>query len=490
MREFHTVAAVRASEAPLLAALPDGVLMRRAAHGLARVTVAELKSRTGGVAGRAVGLLVGSGDNGGDALWAGAMLRGRGVAVTAALLAPARTHRAGLDALLAAGGRVTEDLAPGVFSGADLVLDGIVGISGRGPLRPPAAALVSSVPAPIIAVDLPSGVDPETGTVDGPAVRAAVTVAFGARKPVHALAADRCGRVELIDIGLDLPSPAFTALDPADAGALWPVPGPADDKYTQGVAGVIAGSHTYPGAAILCAGAAVAATSGMVRYVGGGREEVLRAWPEIVAAERLEDAGRVQAWVVGPGMGVDADAGERLRQVLASDLPVLVDADGLTLLAAHPEWARERTAPTLLTPHAGEFARLSGRAPAADRVGAAKALAADLGATVLLKGRATVIADSDGRVMVNEAGGSWESTAGSGDILAGLIGALLASGMEPLLAAAAGARVHSRAAELAALGSPCEPGWSGAGAPISASVMLAHVRPAVRSIAGARLSVE
>lgn len=486
MREFHTVAAVRASEAPLLASLPDGVLMRRAAHGLARVTVAELKSRTGGVAGRAVGLLVGSGDNGGDALWAGAMLRGRGVAVTAVLLAPARAHRAGLDALLAAGGRVTEELGAGVFSGVDLVLDGIVGISGRGPLRPAAAALVSAVSAfaPIIAVDLPSGVDPETGTADGPAVRAAVTVAFGARKPVHALAADRCGRVELIDIGLDLPPPAFTALDPADAGALWPVPGPADDKYTQGVTGVIAGSHTYPGAAILCAGAAVAATSGMVRYVGGGREEVLRAWPEIVAVERLEDAGRVQAWVVGPGMGVDADAGERLRQVLSSDLPVLVDADGITLLAAHPEWARERTAPTLLTPHAGEFARLSGHAPAADRVGAAKALAADLGATVLLKGRATVIADSDGRVMVNEAGGSWEATAGSGDILAGLIGALLASGLEPMLAAAVGARVHSRAAELAALGPPCEAGWSGAGAPISASVMLANVRPAVRSMAG------
>lgn len=474
MREFHSVAAVRASEAPLLASLPDGVLMRRAAHGLAHVVAAELKERTGGVAGRAVGLLVGSGDNGGDALWAGAMLRGRGVAVTAVLLDPARAHHAGLTALLAAGGRITEAL-PAV----DLALDGIVGISGRGPLRPAAAALVASVSAPIIAVDLPSGVDPETGTVEGPAVRAAVTVAFGALKPVHALAADRCGRVELIDIGLTLPDPDLSALDAADAGALWPVPGPADDKYTQGVTGVIAGSHTYPGAAILCAGAAVAATSGMVRYVGGGREEVLRAWPEIVATERLEDAGRVQAWVVGPGMGVDARAGERLRRVLETEVPVLIDADGLTLLAAHPEWARTRTAPTLLTPHAGEFARLTGASPAADRVGAARALAADLGVSVLLKGRATVIADRDGRVLVNEAGGSWESTAGSGDILAGLVGALLASGLDPVLAAAAGARVHSRAAELAALGG------TGAGAPISASTMLAHVRPAVRSVRAA-----
>ncbi|WP_024796236.1 NAD(P)H-hydrate dehydratase [Tomitella biformata] len=479
MREFHSVAAVRASEAPLLAALPDGVLMRRAAHGLARVVAAELKGRVGGVAGRAVGLLVGSGDNGGDALWAGAMLRGRGVAVTAVLLDPARAHHAGLTALLAAGGRIVDRL-PAV----DLVLDGIVGISGRGPLRPAAAELVSQVRAPIIAVDLPSGVDPDTGTTSGPAVRAAVTVAFGALKPVHALAADRCGRVELIDIGLALPAPELTALGAADAGALWPVPGPDDDKYSQGVTGIIAGSHTYPGAAILCAGAAVAATSGMVRYVGTGRTEVLTAWPEIVATERLADAARVQAWVVGPGMGVDAAAGELLRTVLATDLPVLVDADGLTLLAANPQWARARRAPTLLTPHAGEFARLARPhpevpSPVADRVGAARALAADLGVSVLLKGRATVIADPDGQVRVNEAGGSWESTAGSGDILAGLIGALLAAGLDPLRAAAAGARVHSRAAELAALGG------TAVGAPISASAMLAQVRPAVRAVRAA-----
>lgn len=474
MHDFHSVAAVRAAEAPLLASLPDGVLMRRAAHGLAVVVAVELKARTGGVAGRSVGLLVGSGDNGGDALWAGAMLRGRGVRVTAVLLDPARAHTAGLAALLAAGGTVGSTV-----TGADLVLDGIVGISGRGPLRPAAAGIVAGVRAPIIAVDLPSGVDPETGTVDGPAVRAAVTVAFGARKPVHALAADRCGRIELIDIGLALPAPEFQVYADADAGALWPVPGPADDKYTQGVTGIIAGSHTYPGAAVLCAGAAVAATSGMVRYVGGARAEVLSAWPEIVAAERQADAGRVQAWVVGPGTGVDADAGARLEQVLATELPVLVDADGLTLLAANPQWARARSAPTLLTPHAGEFERLAGTSPAADRVGATRALARELGVTVLLKGQATVIADAHGHTLVNEAGGSWESTAGSGDILAGMIGALLAAGLDPLRAAAAGARAHSRAARLAAYAGTQTP------APISASAMLAFVRPGVRELLSA-----
>ena len=325
-------------------------------------------------------------------------------------------------------------------------------------------------------MDLPSGVDPQTGVARGPAVWAQVTVAFGARKPVHALAPERCGRVELVEIGLSLPAPALRSLSDADAGALWPVPGPRDDKYTQGVVGVIAGSHTYPGAAVLCAGAAVAATSGMVRYVGTGAEEVLRAWPEVVAARRLEDAGRKPAWAVGPGMGTGPAAGELLRRVLETDRPVLVDADGLTLLAANPEWARGRRGPTVLTPHAGEFARLTGADPAADRVGAARGLARQLGVTVLLKGQATVVAGPDGATMVNAAAGSWESTAGSGDILAGMIGALLASGLDAGLAAAAAARAHSRAAELAALAG------TGTGAPISATVLLAHVRTAVRAL--------
>ncbi|WP_337110783.1 NAD(P)H-hydrate epimerase, partial [Prescottella equi] len=283
----------------------DGTLMGRAAHGLARVAAGELPARTGGVVGRRVTLLVGSGDNGGDALWAGALLRRRGVAVTAVLLNPDRAHPAGLAALQAAGGRVSPD--PG---DPDLVLDGIVGISGTGPLRPAAAAIVAQLDAPIVAVDLPSGVDPDTGAVtgplrpaaaaivaqldapivavdlpsgvdpdtgavDGPAVTAAVTVAFGALKPVHALAAARCGRVELVPIGLTLPEADLQALDPWEVGRLWPVPHAADDKYTQGVVGVVAGSRRYPGAAVLSAGAAVTATAGMVRYAGRAADEVV-----------------------------------------------------------------------------------------------------------------------------------------------------------------------------------------------------------------------
>lgn len=469
MRAFHTVDQVRAAEAPLLAALPDGALMRRAAHGLAGVVASELRSRTGGVAGRSVTLLVGSGDNGGDALWAGAMLRRRGVAVRAVLLDPARAHGPGLAALRAAGGRVGAEVGE-----PDLVLDGIVGISGRGPLRPAAAELVARIDAPIVAVDLPSGVDPDTGATSGPAVTAAVTVAFGALKPVHILAGSRCGRVELVDIGLDLPEASIAALTPDEVGARWPLPGSRDDKYTQGVVGVIAGGASYPGAAVLCCGGAVAATSGMVRYAGSAAPQVLSHWPEVVAVNGFADAGRVQAWVVGPGVGTGAAAREAVAFALGTDLPVLVDADGLSVLAAEPDLVAGRSAPTLLTPHAGEFARVAGVDPADDRIGRTRDLAARWGVTVLLKGRATVIADPDGQVLVNEAGGSAAATAGSGDVLSGVIGALLSTGLPASTAAAMGARAHSLAAALAA-GDGSE-----VAAPISAGALLSQVRASVR----------
>lgn len=476
MRSYYPCATVRAAEAPLLASLPEGTLMRRAAHGLARISAAALRDLTGGVAGRRVSLLVGSGDNGGDALWAGTFLRRRGVAVTALLLDPERVHTAGLAALKAAGGRAVP-ARPEYLGDPDVVLDGIVGISGRGPLRPAAAELVDAITAPIIAVDTPSGVDPDTGAVDGPAVTATLTVAFGALKPVHVLAAPRCGRVELVDIGLDLPESGLVAAEAAEIGAIWPVPGADDDKYSQGVVGVSAGSVRYPGAAVLCTGAAVAATSGMVRYAGSARTEVLTHCPEVVAASSVADAGRVQAWIVGPGGGTDDAAEATVRDILATDLPVLVDADGLTVLARNPALVRGRTAPTLLTPHAGEFARLTGHRPEPDRVAAVRALAAEWGVHVLLKGRATLIARPDGHVFVNEAGGSWASTAGAGDVLSGIIGALLSSGMPVDLAAAAGARAHATAANIAARTGAYE---GATAAPVSASTILSRVRDAVR----------
>ncbi|MDI9934376.1 NAD(P)H-hydrate dehydratase [Rhodococcus opacus] len=479
MRGYYTADEVRAAEAPLLASLPDGALMRRAAHGLATVVAAELRARTGGVAGRTITVLVGSGDNGGDALWAASMLRKRGAAATAVLLKPEKAHAAGLAAFTAAGGRVA---APSDELGLpDLVIDGIVGISGRGPLRPDAAALVDRIEAaPIVSADLPSGVDPDTGAVDGPAVSAAVTVAFGALKPVHALGAAHCGRVELVDIGLSLGAAGITALDAADVGAAWPVPGAGDDKYSQGVVGVVAGSDGYPGAGVLCTGAAVTATSGLVRYAGPCTNEVLAHSPEVIATADLAKAGRVQSWVVGPGMGTDDAARRTLRTVLESDVPVLVDADGLTLLAEDPDLVRSRTAATLLTPHAGEFARLTGTDPGPDRVASARALAADWNVHLLLKGRATVIAEPGGRIFVNEAGGSWSATAGAGDVLAGIIGSLMAAGITPARAAAVGARAHSLAANLAARGGGADLSAGRGTAPISAATLLAHLRESIR----------
>ncbi|MGI5223211.1 NAD(P)H-hydrate dehydratase [Nocardia sp. CA-290969] len=481
MSGYYTADEVRAAEAELFTRVPAGVPMRRAAYGLAGVVAAELRSRSGGVAGRKVGLLVGSGDNGGDALWAGSMLRRRGVVVTAVLLNPERAHAAGLAALRKAGGRICTDSAAAVggLAGAELVVDGIVGISGRGPLRPAAARIVAESDVPIIAADLPSGVDPDTGAVEGPAVQAAVTVAFGARKPVHALAAARCGRIELVPIGLRLPAPRLAALEPAAVGAGWPVPGPADDKYTQGVVGVHAGSETYPGAAVLCTGGAVAATSGMVRYIGSAGPAVLAQYPEVVAAPDLGAAGRVQSWVFGPGSGTDRTARDRLAEILATDLPVVIDADGLTMLAEQPELVRGRRAATVLTPHAGEFRRLTGEEPGPDRVASVRDFAESWQVTVLLKGRSTLVAEPGGPVLVNEAGGSWAATAGAGDVLSGVLGALLAAGRKPGWAAAAAARVHAMAAESAAFAMRPD---AYAAAPISATPLLRHLPRAIAAV--------
>jgi ADP-dependent NAD(P)H-hydrate dehydratase / NAD(P)H-hydrate epimerase len=470
MRHYYTGDQIREAEAPLLASLPDGALMRRAANGLAAAIARELVLRTGGIAGRSVCAVVGSGDNGGDALWAATFLRRRGAAATAVLLKPERTHQKALAAFRKAGGRVVQT----VPATTDLVIDGVVGISGSGPLRPAAAEVFSAVDdagIPVAAVDIPSGVDVQTGAVSGPAVHADLTVTFGGLKPVHALG--DCGRVELVDIGLDLAPTDVMSFDAADVAARWPVPGPKDDKYTQGVTGILAGSATYPGAAVLCAGAAVAATSGMVRYAGSAGQQVLSHWPEVIAAPSASAAGRVQAWAVGPGLGTDEAGASALWFALDTALPVIVDADGLTILAAHPDLVANRSAPTVLTPHAGEFARLAGSPPGDDRVAATRKLADQFGATVLLKGNITVIAEPGGPVYLNPAGQSWAATAGSGDVLSGIIGALLAAGLPAGEAAAAGAFVHARAANLSA----ADPGPRTV--PTSASRILAHIRTAL-----------
>jgi hydroxyethylthiazole kinase-like uncharacterized protein yjeF len=311
--------------------------------------------------------------------------------------------------------------------------------------------------------------------VAGAAFTADLTVTFGCLKPglLVGAGADRAGEVRLVDIGLapHLPAAAVRVLERADVAALLPAPGSDADKYTRGVVGIVAGSVPYSGAAVLCTGAAARGGAGMVRYAGTVPDAVRARWPEaVVAPPRPSEAGRVQAWVAGPGMGTDAAARALLDDVLASDVPVLVDADGITLLAGQPDALRRRRAPTVLTPHDREFARLAGPV-GPDRIGAARRAAADLGAVVLLKGNRTVVASPDGTAYVNPTGTSWLATAGSGDVLSGLGGALLASGLEPAVAAAAAAYLHGVAGRLAA-----------GGAPTTASAVLDAVPAALRAI--------
>ena len=471
MRGVHTVEQVRAAEDVLLARLPEGALMARASYGLA-LECAELLGR---VYGARVVLLVGAGNNGGDALYAGAYLARRGALVTALLLAPDRAHPGGLAALRAAGGRIA-DPSPAVVADADLVLDGIVGIGGSGDLRPAAVPLAQAARAvTTVAVDIPSGVDADTGEAGEHAVRADVTVTFGTLKPGLVVGAGvaHVGDLRLVDIGLDetLPAADTVVLEADDVAALLPTPGGTDDKYTRGVIGLVSGSAAYPGAGVLSTGAAINGGAGMVRYAGTAADAIRAAYPEVVVQQGAQPSTlRVQAWVAGPGGGTDDDARDLLADVLSTDVPVLVDADGITVLGAHPELLRGRSAATVLTPHDREFARIA-EGPSADRLGSARAAAAALGATVLLKGDATVVAAPDGRAWINRTGTPWLGTAGSGDVLSGLIGSLLAAGLEPPLAAAVGAYVHGVAGQLAATDGP----------PSSVDVLRA-LRPALRTI--------
>lgn len=487
---------VRDAEKPLLAA---GVpLMDRAAFALAVRVAAELRQRRGSVRGAAVVVLVGSGNNGGDALHAGALLAGRGAGVVAVATSD-HAHPGGLAALRAAGGRVVSvaDGGPGprVRTGdaiadayaADVVLDGLLGIGARGAPRGPGGEIVRLLgelladdaaggrgTGPlVVAVDTPSGIGVDAGDVPGEpggVLRADVTVTFGAAKPGLLLppAAGLVGRLEVVDIGLDLAGarPAVARLDVDDVAALWPVPAADSQKYTRGVLGVVAGTPAYPGAAVLTVSAAVRAGVGMVRFLGspGVTATVLGARPEVVAGD-----GRVQAWALGPGVDpTDGPRAERVRaalaDVVAHGLPAVVDAGALRLLP-------DRLAPwVVLTPHAGELATLlssRGEDVAREQV-EAEALrwtrrAHELThATVLLKGAVTVVVGAQGTVYSQADGPAWLATAGAGDVLTGLLGALLAGRARDAIAdptlvaalAAAAALVHGRAAHRATPGGP------------------------------------
>ncbi|WP_225825021.1 NAD(P)H-hydrate dehydratase [Streptomyces naphthomycinicus] len=464
MRTAYSVETVRAAERALMARLPEGALMQRAAAGLA-AACADLLGR---VYGSRVVLLAGSGDNGGDALYAGARLARRGAGVTALLLTPERAHGGGLAALRRAGGAVAaadsagfDGLAEELILRADLVVDGIVGIGGKGGLRPDAerlAGVVARSRAAVVAVDLPSGVDADTGEVRGAALPADLTVVFGAYKPGLLVdpAREYAGVVRFVDIGLE-PPPAdaeVESLQHADVARLLPAPAAESDKYRRGVVGIAAGSARYPGAAVLAVSGALRGGAGAVRYVGPAGEAVIARFPETLVSDAgPAKAGRVQAWVVGPGAGDDAAT---VAEVLEADVPVLVDADGLRL--AERDAVRRRTAPTLMTPHAGEAAALLGvrrEEVEGARLAAARELAAVYRATVLLKGSTTLVAGAGGEaVRVNATGTPWLATAGSGDVLSGLAGSLLAAGLDAVDAGSVAAYLHGLAGRFAAEGAP------------------------------------
>jgi len=491
MERAYEVETIRAAEAPLLAATAPDELMKQAAFAVATTVLDELRRLGARRSGSTVLLLVGGGNNGGDALYAGAYLARRGLQVTAALCTD-RPHERGLAAATAAGVRARPllgdtgphwDLLAELAARAGVWVDGLTGIGATGGLREPLAGIVTALVAhrtampdepTVVAVDVPSGIGVDDGTLPGPVLPADVTVTMGAAKPGLLVrpAAALAGRLVVVDIGLwpGLPAPAVQRLTPADVADLLSFPEPSDHKYTRGVLGLVAGSTTYPGAAVLASAGALHTGLGMVRYLGPDAISRLvhQRFPEVVLG-----TGRVQAWAVGSG--VDPADGERAEEVrdavsraLADGLPAVLDAGSLAL-------APPRLAPNLvLTPHAGELARLlTDRGQGTTRADVeaaplptARRAAVLTGAVVLLKGATTVVAAPGGTTFAQADGTPWLATAGTGDVLTGVLGALLAVAGEELTAdrdaggartaarAAAAALVHGRAGARASAGGP------------------------------------
>lgn len=462
-------------------------LMQRAALGLENVCIDLLRLGRGRVVGARVVLLVGSGNNGGDTLFAGSHLARRGARVLALKTSP-EIHEAGARALVAAGGRIAGvsgsevELAQAVRSvrHADLVLDGIVGIGGSGAVREPAATLVRAIEPPStirVAVDTPSGVDPDSGEIADPAAvfRADVTVTFGCLKSGLVLppGRDATGVVELIDIGLEsqLASlPDVKLLQFADVVPFLRAPGHDDFKYSHGVAGVVAGSAEFPGAAHLVTGGARHTGVGMVRIADRGdgvAQSVVNRFPDVVAADGA-DLGhdpRVTAWAIGPGAGTDQKTAADIAMLLGTESPVVIDADAITVVAGDDdlrESIRRRSATTVLTPHIGEFKRL-GFDLAGGRIAATRRAADDLGAVVVLKGPGSVIAGPGDKVYVDPIGPPDLATAGTGDVLSGLIAGVLAQDLglpfEDLRAVAAAVYLHGLTARKATEGGKPMTSW-------------------------------
>ncbi len=432
-----TAAEMRSAEAAAIAAgTPASELMERAGR-----QAAEAIWRYAGA--RPTLVLCGPGNNGGDGYVVARVLAERGVDVRVAALTPPRTE----DAVAARArwpGRVSS------FEGAEPAAILVDALFGTGLARPLDAAVADRLAALAaganvrVAIDLPSGADTDKGTLLSPVPHFDLTVTFGALKPSHLLqpAARHMGRLAVADIGVD----ARAKLHRIGAPAL-PAPGPNDHKYRRGYVAVLGGE--MPGAAALAATAAIRAGAGYVRLfaptpVGGLPHAVVQGGGSL-------DDERIGALVVGPGLGRTAAAAERFDGALAHGHRLVLDADGLWLLAERLDRLRFQPHRAILTPHEGEFARLFG-ALGGSKVDRVRAAARASGAVILLKGADTVIASPGGRAAVAPPAPAWLATAGTGDVLAGIVGAMRARGMDAFAAACAGAWLHGRAAERAGPG--------------------------------------
>ncbi|MCU1455974.1 MAG: yjeF-like protein hydroxyethylthiazole kinaserelated [Actinomycetia bacterium] len=441
-----------ADAATIAAGTPQAVLMERAGRAVARATLRRL----GGAYGRRTVVVCGKGSNGGDGLVSARALRRAGARVAVFRLAD------GVD---------RED-AQREFDRADGFVDAMYGTGFHGELDGDAAWVASAFDrsgAPVIAVDIPSGVDGATGAVQGAAVQAALTVVFAAHKPAHCFEPGRshCGTVELVDIGVDVGPRTVNLIESHDVARSLGRPKADAHKWNAAVM-VVGGSAGMTGAPQLATRAALRAGAGMTWcYVPGkeaaarasGTEGISRALPATAdgalaleaAKDVLDAVGRFGALVIGPGLGTaDATVAAVHEIVRNVAVPVLVDADGLNALAQDSsplEDRRRRGLATVLTPHGGEYKRLMGHPVGDDRLAAARALVDRTGAVVVLKGPGTVIAAPDGRIAINPTGGPELATAGTGDVLSGIVGAFIARGLEPFAAAAAAVFVHGRAAD-------------------------------------------
>jgi NAD(P)H-hydrate epimerase len=425
---------MRAADTAALAHVSHETLVARAGTAVAHTALRML----GGAYGRRVVVVAGKGSNGADGRVAARALARRG---TRALV-------------------VEAEEAPAELPACDLVVDGAYGTGFRGSYDAP----LSPAGASVLAIDIASGVDADTGAAPGAAVHATRTVTFAALKPglLQGEGPACSGAVEVADIGIGFPTPAAMVVEDADVWAQLPRRTRDGNKWNHAV-GVAAGSPGMEGAAILCSRGAMAAGSGMVRL--GSPGDPAAGWPvEVVrihlpsegwAGAFLEATAKCRAVVIGPGLGTEAKRAEEIRSVVAAvPVPVVIDADALTALGEASS-ARtlldKRSAPSILTPHDGEYARLDGVMPGPDRLAAARRLAASTGAVVLLKGSLTAVAAPGGGapdVLLSAAGGPALATAGSGDVLSGVIGAFCARGVPAHEAAALAAHAHGRAASL------------------------------------------